>query len=41
MMNVRDDIRAKKELQKLTKLGLFEKKGENRYSRYVLAKDIS
>lgn len=37
MNNVRDDIRAKKELAKLTKLGLFEKVGENRYRRYVLS----
>lgn len=36
MINVRDDIRAKKELAKLAKLGLFNKVGENRYRRYVL-----
>jgi ATP-dependent DNA helicase RecG len=36
MTNVRDDIRAKKELAKLTKLGLFNKVGENRYRRYKL-----
>ena len=36
MTNVRDDIRAKKELVKLTKFGLFNKVGENRYRRYIL-----
>lgn len=36
MTNVRDDIRAKKELAKLTKFGLFKKMGENRYRRYIL-----
>lgn len=37
MTNVRDDIRAKKELAKLTKLGLFQKMGEKRYRRYTLS----
>lgn len=36
MNNVRDDIRAKKELAKLANLGLLEKIGENRYRRYTL-----
>lgn len=36
MNNVRDDIRAKKELARLAKLGLFDKIGENRYRRYIL-----
>jgi ATP-dependent DNA helicase RecG len=40
MTNVRDDIRAKKELAKLTKLGLFNKVGENRYRRYILKFEI-
>lgn len=33
---LRDDIRAKKELARLAKLGLFDKVGENRYRRYTL-----
>jgi ATP-dependent DNA helicase RecG len=36
MSNVRDDIRAKKELARLTKSGLLLKEGENRNRRYVL-----
>ncbi len=41
MTNVRDDIRAKKELAKLTKLGLFNKVGENRYRRYILNPELT
>ncbi len=36
MNNVRDDIRAKKDLAKLTSLGLLKKVGENRYRTYEL-----
>lgn len=36
MNNVRDDIRATKELIRLARLGLVQKKGERRYTRYVL-----
>lgn len=41
MENVRDDIRAKKDLAKLTKLGLFNTVGEKRYRRYTLNPEIS
>ncbi len=41
MINVRDDIRAKKELAKLTRLGLVNKIGEKRYRRYVLKIETS
>lgn len=36
MNNVRDDIRATKELARLTKLELLIKNGENRYRRYII-----
>ncbi len=39
MNNVRDDIRATKELQRLTKLSLFLKQGENRYRKYIINPD--
>ncbi len=41
MTNVRDDIRAKKELVKLTKLELFNKVGEKRYRRYILNPELT
>ncbi|MDO8551261.1 MAG: ATP-binding protein [bacterium] len=41
MTNVRDDIRAKKELTKLTKLELFNKVGEKRYRRYILNPELT
>jgi ATP-dependent DNA helicase RecG len=37
MTNVGDDIRAKKELVKLTKFGILNKVGEKRYRRYTLS----
>lgn len=40
MVNVRDDIRAKKELVKLAKIGLLKKVGENRYRRYILKSEF-
>lgn len=40
MNNVRDDIRATKELSRLTKLGLLQKEGENRYRRYVINPEV-
>lgn len=36
MTNVGDDVKAKKELVKLTRFGLLNKVGERRYRRYVL-----
>jgi len=36
MSNVRDDIRATKELARLTKLNLLLKKGKYRYTRYII-----
>lgn len=36
MNNVRDDIRAKKELAKLVQLGLVKPMGENKYRKYKL-----
>ncbi len=41
MNNVRDDIRATKELARLTKLGLLLKQGENRYRRYIINPEIT
>ncbi len=40
MNNVRDDIRATKELLRLTNLRLLTKVGEYRYTRYVLSKSL-
>lgn len=37
MSQVRDDIRTKKDLAKLVKLGLLRKEGEKRGTRYILA----
>jgi len=36
MTNVRDDIRATKELARLTKLNLLLKIGKYRYTRYII-----
>lgn len=36
MINVRDDMRATKELARLAKIGLLIKKGKFRYTKYVL-----
>lgn len=41
MINVRDDIRATKELARLTRLGLLIKQGENRYRRYIIKPESS
>lgn len=41
MTNVRDDIRAKKELAKLTKLGLLNKVREKRYRRYIVNPELT
>lgn len=38
MGSVGDDIRAKKDLVKLVKLGIFEKTGTRRYTRYYIRK---
>lgn len=40
MNSVRDDIRATKELARLTRLKLLVKQGENRYRRYVINPEI-
>ena len=41
MNNVRDDIRATKELAKMTRVNLLLKQGENRYRRYVINPDMA
>ncbi len=41
MNNVRDDIRATKELSRLTRLKLLVKQGENRYRRYIIHPEIN
>ncbi len=40
MNDVRDDIRAKKELKRLVNKGVFKPSGENRYRKYLLSKEI-
>lgn len=41
MTKVGDDIRAKKDLAKLTRLGLFNTVGEKRYRRYILSSELT
>ncbi len=38
MERVGDDLKAKRDLNKLVKLGIFKRKGEKRYTRYLLIK---
>lgn len=40
MSSVRDDIRATKELARLTRLKLLIKQGENRYRRYIINSEL-